>query len=82
MQEFWFTPKKYGYGATPINAKGWALVVGFIVLIVSGCLLIDRLSGDKWTAALGSMTYACALTFIFIIICRRKTDGPWRWRWG
>jgi hypothetical protein len=25
MAEYWFKPKRYGYGATPVTWQGWAV---------------------------------------------------------
>jgi len=35
MTEYWFRPKTYGYGATPVNWKGWASsLVAVVALLV------------------------------------------------
>ena len=33
MTDYWFTPKRYGYGATPANWKGWVATLAFIGLV-------------------------------------------------
>lgn len=71
---YWFRPKYYGYGATPSNWKGWiatlALVVALLAVNVSPLPTLIR--GLLGVIALG----------LFAWIAWKKTDGPWRWRWG
>jgi hypothetical protein len=72
---YWFVPKRYGYGATPATIEGWSITILFILLL----LLDAKVAGANPTLriALGA-----ALTIGFVILCRRKTDGGWHWRWG
>ena len=35
MTEYWFKPKRYGYGATPTSWKGWAAAFAYIVVLLS-----------------------------------------------
>jgi len=86
MTEYWFKPKMYGYGATPINWKGWAsslvtavalfAVFGFFILPVPGAA-----SHPLWEVALG-WVFAIALVAVFSSFAKTKTAGEWRWRWG
>ena len=72
----WFAHKRYGYGASyPIAWQGWAVTIGFIVLVALASLLIRY----SWIA-FGSVV--AILTTLFVIICARTTQGGWRWRWG
>ncbi len=72
----WFAPKRYGYGASlPIAWQGWALLIGYLALLVLAGFIIRRAPATYavfvviWTAA-------------FIVIVVRNTKGGWRWRWG
>jgi hypothetical protein len=83
MAYYWFKPKRYGYGATPITWEGWAATLGVCgVVIGSICamnLLVDRsdfVAWIIWAAVIAVMTFS------FVQISRRRTDGEWRWRWG
>jgi len=81
MNEFWFKPKIFGYGATPITWQGWAFVtLYFAVIAVVTVALIDQVSPAwawiVWAAIVIMVTVAASR------IMRQKTDGPWRWRWG
>ena len=72
----WFAPKRYGYGAgVPISWQGWALVVGYIVLLAGAGFLIRR-------TLVGYLSIVAMLTAALIVISARTTRGGWRWRWG
>jgi hypothetical protein len=73
----WFAPKRYGYGSgLPISWQGWALLIGYLVLIGVAGLLIPRI------AIMGYASILVMLTVAFIVIVARTTKGGWRWRWG
>ncbi|HVI98363.1 MAG TPA: hypothetical protein VM657_04785 [Sphingomonas sp.] len=71
---YWFAPRIFGWGATPVTWQGWLLSLGFTVLLVAAIRFIP---GD-----LARFTVGAALVLAFCIIAARKTDGGWRWRWG
>ena len=81
MNRYWFKPKALGYGATPVTWEGWALSLGYLLLVLVWTLgLIGSepklLLWAFWFALLAAAT--AALTWL----AKRKTDGEWRWRWG
>ncbi len=83
MIRYWFKPKRYGYGATPVTWEGWAVTIA-VAAIVAGSivamnLLVDRSNLVAWM--LWAVIIA-ATTFWFVQTSRRRTDGEWRWRWG
>jgi hypothetical protein len=72
----WFAPKRYGYGTSlPIAWQGWAIFIGYLLLIAAAGFLIPY----SWIAFIG---VAAAATLAFILVCAQKTRGGWRWRWG
>ena len=72
----WFAPKRYGYGAgLPISWQGWALLIGYILLICAAGFLIPR-------TLVGYLSIVAILTAVLIVIAARTTRGGWRWRWG
>jgi len=81
MSTYWFRPKRYGYGATPLAWQGWAITFATIVVVVAATLtVVSHTVSDLsfWVAAAVELAAIAAL----IEIGRRKTDGEWRWRWG
>lgn len=84
MTEYWFKPKTHGYGATPMNWKGWAAtalfalaVDGFATTALSALGPLD--SASDYAIVFGGVA---AITVPFVWLCRIKTNGPWRWQWG
>jgi hypothetical protein len=81
MTEYWFRPKRYGYGATPVTWQGWAVTLAAIVGIVVATIRLTTLSaGNPWSWV--SVAIDAAVIAALLTICRRKTEGQWRWRWG
>jgi MFS superfamily sulfate permease-like transporter len=70
---YWFAPKLFGWGATPVTWQGWLVTAVFVVVLIG----ISRgLEGPaRWLSLLLAIVG-------FTTIIWRKTDGGWRWRWG
>lgn len=71
---YWFVPKLFGYGATPVTWQGWALTIGFSLLLV---LDVRFMPGTIAKVGVG-----VALGIVFLTIAARRTQGGWAWRWG
>ena len=78
---FWFRPKRFGYGATPVTWEGWALTLGSALglglSLVAMNYWVDRANVMAWM-----IWAACAIVgvVVMVIATRAKTDGDWRWR--
>jgi len=74
--EAWFRPKRFGYGATPSNWKGWAFLAGMVIVLFGAAFL--TLPSDREAFL--------ALLFIWLVIvsvvAKAKSSGEWRLRWG
>ncbi|MFZ1920412.1 MAG: hypothetical protein WAU57_02135 [Xanthobacteraceae bacterium] len=81
MATYWFKPKRYGYGATPVTWQGWAVTLGTVLVMVAVSLVLRLAERQSWGLAAMLAFDAAALAILFFV-CRRKTDGEWRWRWG
>ncbi len=81
MPSYWFKPKKYGYGATPVTWQGWAVIVATVLAMVAVSLGVRLTAKSLWTLAALLIFDALAIG-VLVIVSRRKTDGQWRWRWG
>ena len=83
MARYWFRPRRYGYGATPVTWEGWALTVAVAAIVAISVaamnLLADRANFAVWIA--WAVTVA-AVVVSFVRISRQRTDGEWRWRWN
>jgi Na+/melibiose symporter-like transporter len=81
MNEYWFKPREFGYGATPIAWQGWAVTIATMVVVVLSTLLVPLLAdGTAW--ALGAAVIDVAALVALWFVARNKTDGELRWRWG
>ena len=83
MARYWFRPRRYGYGATPVTWEGWALTTAVAAIVaisvVAMNLLVDRSNFAVW---IGWAVFIAAVVFWFVRISRRRTDGEWRLRWN
>ena len=71
---YWFAPKRYGYGATPVTWQGWAVTLGFAAALLVAMRLLPTVT-EKLIVSL-------VLIATLLAIAAAKTDGGWRWRWG
>jgi cell division protein FtsW (lipid II flippase) len=81
MAEYWFKPKRYGYGATPVTWQGWAVTVGTVLAMVA-VSLCRRLTAKSLWALVALLLFDAAAVAALVIVSYRKTDGGWRWRRG
>jgi hypothetical protein len=71
---YWFAPKLYGYGATPVRWQAWALTAAVAAATIA----------IAWLARTTHMSVLALLLPLvgFLYVAVSKTDGEWRWRWG
>jgi hypothetical protein len=81
VTQYWFRPKRYGYGATPVTWQGWAVTFATVAAMVGVNVGLQLTERHYWALAAIFAFDALALGFLFMV-CRRKTEGEWRWRWG
>jgi hypothetical protein len=82
MSTYWFRPKRYGYGATPVTWQGWALTFAGVLVIVAAAITFLGGHPPSRSALLAFFAVEAAVLAGLWVIVRRKTDGEWRWRWG
>lgn len=80
MAKPWFRTKQYGYGAgLPCSWEGWVALAVFLgAMLVLPALPAALFHAHPW---LPVVLYV-GLIVGFIIVAWRKSDQPWRWRWG
>ncbi len=81
MAEYWFKPKRYGYGATPVTWQGWAVTLGTVCAMVAVSLCLRLTAKSLWSLP-ALILFDVAAVAALGIISYRKTDGAGRWRWG
>ena len=83
MAGYWFKPKRYGYGVTPITWEGWtvSMTVGAAIL---GSIVVMNTMVERGNVVAWLIWAACVagVTLWLIRLCRYRTEGEWRWRWG
>lgn len=73
-QGYWFVPKVFGLGATPVTWQGWAAT-----LVFAGALV----AVIRWVpGAVDKIVIGVALFAAFGVLTAYKTYGGLRWRWG
>ena len=83
MARYWFRPKSYGFGATPITWEGWAISLAVAAVVAGSAVMmtvfVDRAGLVAW---LIWVAFVAGITFWLVRVSRRRTEGEWRWRWG
>ena len=87
MSDFWFKPRRYGYGVTPIDWRGWLAVVALAALDVGLTVWLMVLptlekTGPSFIQFVVWVGLTALITLAFVTFSKAKTDGEWRWRWG
>ena len=83
MTQYWFKPKSYGYGATPVTWEGWAVTLAAIIVVAGSVFAMNlMLAQSNAVAWLVWAALIAAATWWLVQFCRRRTDGEWHWRWG
>jgi len=77
---YWFKAKLYGWGWVPVTWQGWAVTLGYLVLVILLGLTIDN-SSTPLEVAFTIGLPALLLTATLIRICYKKGEKP-RWQWG
>ena len=81
-ETYWFKPRRYGYGARPVNAKGWAVSFAYLLAIL---VLFFVAPNAQTASAVDVALWLCTVALVtlpFVWLSRVKTKGEWRWRWG
>jgi hypothetical protein len=85
MSDYWFKPKPKGYGAYPINSKGWYAILAYFAALVAvqyPFIIAPSMAGTAVTrSGVGTSLILTLLTiYLFLGIMKAKTDGQWKWR--
>ncbi len=80
-ERYWFRPKSFGYGATPVTWEGWAVTVASLIVTMSAAFTAVFAEIHQWPGR-RDLQIACAAVFVLtlivtIAVSRRKTDGKW-----
>jgi hypothetical protein len=81
MTAYWFKQKRYGYGATPVTWQGWALTLGTVAVMLAVSIYLRLSVQQDWGLA-ALIAFDVAALAVLFVVCRGKTEGGFRWRWG
>lgn len=70
---YWFMPKIFGFGATPVTWRGRAVTVGLVVPLTLDSRFMPRMTGRVGVGAAPSIPFAA--------IRVREPQGGWAWHW-
>ena len=79
MTKLWFKRKRFGWGWTPATWEGWAVTVGYVLILIASSMTID----DNSPAREIFFTFVLPVllaTITLFRICYRKGEKP-EWRW-
>jgi len=77
---YWFKRKLFGWGWTPVTWQGWAITLGYVLLLILFSLTIDDDSPPR-EIAFTFLLPLSFLTILFIRIAYLKGEKP-KWMWG
>ncbi len=80
---YWFRPKRYGYGLRPISWQGWLASLFLTALIILSAYLNNFF--DQEPSSADVWRYLLSVTILIIIFMRLavpKTKGRMKWNWG
>ena len=82
--QYWFEPKSYGYGLTPVSWEGWVATGVFVVILLLFAHLNNFFSSSmmKPTGPLLFVVEVFILSVLFMHLMKEKTNGKLKWYWG
>jgi len=85
--EYWFRPKRWGYGAVPVTWQGWAATVVYaaVALVATlgyGAAVAVASTGPAIAPTALWLGFLLIWTLAFLGLARARTDGDWTWRSG
>jgi hypothetical protein len=79
---YWFRPKRFGYGATPVTWEGWLVTLVCVLLIAAAMFFVVGAGPQGVAARLAAAIAGGAIIIALIVVSKSKTEGGWKWRWG
>lgn len=79
-KKIWFRRKWFGWGWYPATKEGWAVTIGYVIIILALTFTLDENSSDR-EVVLMLMLPMVILTAALIRVCYTHGETP-RWQWG
>lgn len=82
--KYWFRPKSFGYGLTPISWEGWLCTLALVGIIIGLAYVNNFFEGSepKETDACFFVGEVFIVSFLFLYFGKDRTDGKITWNWG
>ncbi len=74
MPNYWFKPKKFGWGITPISKEGWLLTLLISLLLFADGYAIYNTYPQPF-ATIKFIIDTFIITFVFLLSVKRKIKG-------
>ena len=81
--KFWFAPKRYGYGLTPISWEGWLVTLGLVGIVVLIAYANNIITGPPTKReVLFHLIELIIIIYLFMYYAKNRTNGEIKWNWG
>jgi hypothetical protein len=78
-RRYWFRPKSFGYGWTPITWEGWAVTLGSMIVAMAAVLAAVFAEAqqwpDRWPVEAACLILFAVTLIVTIAVCRSRTEG-------
>ena len=80
MGEPWFRVEGTGLAAKPINGKGWAVTIGFVLAVIIWAVVVFAVLEPTPTNVIIFILGALAMALVLAFIALNKSEGRWAWQ--
>ena len=82
MPKYWFKPKKFGWGITPISIEGWLITLGLIIALIFIAWLdnlfeLNKMSNIQASKSVIRFVFDSILVSLVLICLVRKRVKGW-----
>ena len=74
MAKYWFKPRKFGWGVTPISIEGWLLTLMLMAILFADAAAIYSVY-PPFYATLKFLVDTVIITFLFLLLIKNKIKG-------
>jgi len=81
--KYWFKPRIFGFGFTPVSWEGWLGVLFMLIVILLDAYvrgLFEAVVVDR--QGFGFLIDIFVISTLSSLVFKYKTKGKLRWRWG
>ncbi|MEI6054135.1 MAG: hypothetical protein WCQ49_02065 [Candidatus Saccharibacteria bacterium] len=79
---YWFKTRPYGYGWVPVTWQGVAIIIGFILFVITWVMLLEFLAIEDVSIFMAVYFSGLVVSVALLLLIVRKHGPKTRWRWG